>query len=312
MRKEQLRVQRGCCAGSGDKDARAVRQQGVNSSRSHAFYVISLAMPSILSSSAPPLPIAQCLDAALGLFRASLLTCLPYGVLTVLVSQLPQLYGHLQAPAAGWWATYLISGVLGAMFFNATLLRLAAVAGDIPAQPDARRELRVALKRVPAFIGLLLLLAAASAVLEAPALLVPSGARAWVAGVGFLGVNYLGAMLSCAWVELVLEGRGVLESVAKSIELVRGNALRVVAACAVGALMLFVLAVVAGVIIALIVPLVGGDDLALITAIAEDVMVACAALAVPFVAALLLTLRRQLEALHGATLAGGAAACAPE
>jgi hypothetical protein len=276
-------------------------------------------MPSSLSSSAAPLPVAQCLDAALGVFRASLLTCLPYGVLTVLASQLPQLYAHLRAPALlqtpGWWAVYLMGGVLGALFLNATLLRLAAVAGSVPAGTDARRELAAAAARVPAFIGLILLFAAAGALLEAPVLLVPRIARAWVALVGGLGILYLGVMLSCAWTGLVLQGCGPLQSIVRSIELVWGNAWRVLAVCLVGAAMLLVLAVVAGVLIALAVPLVAGDDLALITSITADVMVACTAVAVPFVAALLFALDRQLTALRNPPEAADgvpSAASAPE
>lgn len=264
-------------------------------------------MPSV-SSSAQPLPVAQCLDAALGLFRAALLTCLPYGVLTVLSSWLPQIYSHLSAApplkSLGWWMVNIASGLLTATFLNAALLRLAAVAqaraSRTPLVPDTGKELRTALSRVPAFIGLILLFAAAGVVLAAPSLLVPREARAWVIGVAALGLAYLGAMLSCAWVDLVLNGRSLMQSINHSITLVHGNALRVLAAGAVGALMLMVLAVVASVVIFLVVPLIGGDDLALITSITADVLVACTAVAVPFVAALLVTVSGHLRALHPA------------
>jgi len=275
-------------------------------------------MPSVLSSSAPPLPVAQCLDAALGLFRAALLTCLPYGVLTVLSSQLPQIYRHLSVAAPlqspVWWLANIAGGVLGATFLNATLLRLAAVAGARasrgPLVPDTAKELRTALARVPAFMGLIVLFAAAGAVLAAPALLVPRDGRVWVLGVAGLGLTYLAVMLSCAWVDLVLNGRSLLQSIAHSISLVHGNALRVLAAGAVGLLMLMVLAVVASVVIALVVPLVGGDDLALITSITADVMVACIAVAVPFLAALLFTVSTYLHALHPSPAASGGARAA--
>lgn len=263
-------------------------------------------MPSVLTSSARSLPVAQCLDAALGLFRAALVTCLPYGVLTVLSSQLPQIYHRLSAAAPlqspGWWLVNIASGLLTATFLNATLLRLAAVAQArarrAPLVANAAAELRTALARVPAFIGLILVLSACGAVLALPALWVPREARAWVLGVAGLGLTYLSVMLSCAWVDLVLNGRSLLESIAHSISLVRGNAWRVLAACVVGALMLMVLAVVVGVLVSMVVPLVGGDDLALVTSITADVLVAYIAVAVPFLAALLLTLSGHLRALH--------------
>jgi hypothetical protein len=268
-------------------------------------------MPSLLSPAVQRLPVAPCLDAAIGLFRAALLTCLPYGVLFALTSQLPQIYGHLHGPAPGWWVIYLASGVLSTLFLNAILLRLAAVAGEPGPPPQIRRELPAALARVPACIGLIAVMAAASTVLVAAAFLVPAAGRAWVAGVGLLGAIYLGAMLSCAWVELVLEGRGLPQSIHRSLELVRGNAWRVVAAGLIGALILLVLALVAAVFMDLIVHLVGSDDVALISSVFADVLVACTAVAAPFVAALLFTLHRQLAGLQRATPAA-AAASAPE
>jgi hypothetical protein len=96
----------------------------------------------------------------------------------------------------------------------------------------------------------------------------------------------------------VLNGRSLLQSIAHSISLVHGNALRVLAAGTVGVLMLVVLAAVASVVIALVVPLLLGDDLALITSITADVMVAYLAVAVPFLAALLFTLSGHLRALR--------------
>jgi hypothetical protein len=107
-------------------------------------------------------------------------------------------------------------------------------------------------------------------------------------------------LLALAWVSVVLEGRSALGGVVRAAARVHGNALRVAAACAVGALMLLTLAMMASVLIALVVPLVGGQDLALITAITANVMVACVAVAVPFAAALLYTLFTQLQALHEA------------
>jgi hypothetical protein len=249
-----------------------------------------------------PLPVAQVLDSALRVFRACVIQCLPYGVLVVIAAHLPQLYnvltgagsGSLTARPAGWWAVSLVSALVGVTFWNATLLRLDAVVAGRPA--GVRQELKMAASRAPWVLLLILVLVLASAILALLALPLPVRARPWGFMVTAVAVIYLGVMVSCSWVSVVLQGHGVLQSLTTSVHLVRGNWWRVAAVYSVGAVMLVVLAALGSVLVAIVVPLIGRDDLALISAASEDTVVALCAVAVPFWAALPFTLSEELRA----------------
>lgn len=249
-----------------------------------------------------PLCVAQALDSAVRVFRACLWPCLPYGVLAVIAAHLPNLYNVLGGPTArsltakpaGWWALYLVSAVLTATLLNATLLRVQAVASRRRA--GLRRELRGAIARMPTVLLLILLLSLATALLALPALLLPLAVRPWgLLMMSGLAAIYLGVTLSCAWVGIVLHGQSLPRSVTASVRLVRGNWWRVAAVYLVGGVMLVVFATIGGVLVGLVVPLVGRNDLALISSASEDVVIALAALAVPFWTALSFTLTEQLR-----------------
>jgi hypothetical protein len=263
-------------------------------------------MSSVLSPPSHPLPVAPVLDAALRLFRAALLRCLPYGALTVIASQLPHLYNLVNGLAGrpfagaplGWWAVNIVSALLEATFWNAILLRMDSVAAGRPVRIAA--ELGAAGRRAPAVILLILVLATFSAVLAAPALLLPAALRPSGIALAAIAVIYLLITLSCSWVSLVLDNRGVLQSLADSVQLVRGNWWRVAVVLCVGLVMLVVLAALGSVLVVVVVPLVGGDDIAVITSTSVDVVVALAALAIPFCVALLFTLTSELKACREA------------
>lgn len=261
-----------------------------------------------------PLPIAPTLDAALGLFRGSVLSCLPYGVLTTLASQLPALcnrvFGATSLLSPGWWIANIAGGLLMAAFWNAILLRQKALTDRAPHGPGARPLLQRAFSRVSALITPLLLLAGLGVLLLGPAWLLPAALRPWVLGIGGLLLLAAGAHLSNAWVLGVLEALTPWQACLRSVQLVRGQTVRVLATCLVGALMLLVLAVLVGVVVALLVPLVLGDDLALITSLTADVLVACTALAMPFMSAVLFTVCRQLQGLQAGRPLEGAPAVA--
>lgn len=262
----------------------------------------------------PPLSVARSLDAALRIFRASLLRCLPYGVLTVLAGHLPNLYNlvsphvarSLMARPIGWWALNILSAILLATLWNATLLRLAAAAAGRRTAPAY--ELLEALRRAPAVLGLVLVIVLVGCILGLPVLLLPVASRPWAFLVAACAVTYLCVTLSYAWVAVVVGHQTVLQSMASSMQLVRGNWWRIAAVYGVGAAMLLVLGALASVLVAVVVPLVGRDDLALISTTSEDVVVALLAAAIPFCTALPYTLFEELSARQGV----GALAAAPE
>jgi len=259
-------------------------------------------MSAVLHTPWQPLSVAQTLDAALRLFRAALLRCLPYGVLTVIAAHLPYLYnlvgGFAARPfisrPAGWWALNILGALLQTILWNATLLRLEAVAAGRRA--GMGEELSAALRRAPAVLLLILVLLLASALLTLPALLLPALVRPMGFVVAGIAVAYLWVRLSCSWPAVVLHNKGVLPSLTWSIQLVRGNCLRVAAVYCVGVVMLIVLAALGAVLVGVIVPLVARDDIALITSISVDVVVALGAVFVPFCSALSFKLFEELRA----------------
>lgn len=247
------------------------------------------------------LPVAQSLDSAVRIFRASLVRCLPYGVLAVIAAHLPSLYNLVSPPQpgslitrpAGWWVLNIVSALLLATFWNATLLRLAAVAQG---RRSTARELIQAFRRAPPVLLLILVIGVTGGVLALPTLLLPAATRPWALAVAACAVTYLCVTLSCAWVDIVLGNQPVLRSMACSVQLVRGNWWRIATVYGVGAAMLLVLAVLVSVLVAVVVPLVGRDDLALISATSEDVVVALSAAAIPFFTALPFTMFEGLRA----------------
>jgi hypothetical protein len=248
------------------------------------------------------LPVAQVLDSALRVFRACLIQCLPYGVLVVIAAHLPQLYnlltgavrGSLTARPAGWWAVSLVSALLAAIFWNATLLRIDAVVSGRRA--GAVGELKTAALRAPRVLLVILLLVMMSVILALPVLQLPVMLRPWSLAVTAIAVIYLVVIVSCSWVGVVLHKQGVLQSLTTSVHLVRGNWWRVAAVYTVGAVMLVVFAALGSVLVAIVVPLIGRDDLALISSVSEDAVVALCAVAVPFWTALPFTLFEALRA----------------
>lgn len=312
VREEQLRIEAsaGRVCRLPAQAGQSFGEQGVNSVRVHAGNI----WPMSIALNPPPLSVARSLDAALRIFRASLLRCLPYGVLTVLAGHLPNLYNlvsphvarSLMARPIGWWALNILSAILLATLWNATLLRLAAAAAGRRTAPAY--ELLEALRRAPAVLGLVLVIVLVGCILGLPVLLLPVASRPWAFLVAACAVTYLCVTLSYAWVAVVVGHQTVLQSMASSIQLVRGNWWRIAAVYGVGAAMLLVLGALASVLVAVVVPLVGRDDLALISTTSEDVVVALLAAAIPFCTALPYTLFEELSARQGV----GALAAAPE
>lgn len=270
--------------------------------------------------SARPQSIAEVLDSAFRVFRATLLRCLPYGALAVVAGQLPNIYDiaagrplrRFGAADPVWWALYVIGALLALALWNATALRqYGMVTGAAELTPGA--ELGRGLRRAPAVAWLLILSLVGMGVFLLPALALPPAYRVWALIVLAIPASYVGVALSCSWTALLFAGTGVLRSMAYSFRLVSGNWWRLSTIYSVGIVMLLVFYVLSGVLaMAVVVPFAGAADLAVLTAVSAVIVVALGAVGTPFYSALALVvfgdLRARREALELDRQVAGAAA----
>lgn len=241
-----------------------------------------------------PLAVAEALDLAFQIFKATVVRCIPYGILAVTFEQLPNIYdlgsGVAARPPFGggrpiWMMLFVVGTLLALMTWSALLLRQRAIIEHTPTTFKA--ELIETLRRLPAFIvatGLFLL-----AVIGPLALLLLAAPphHSWVRVPFFVLAVYLAILLSCTWPGVMLTGRGPWSALSQSVRLVWGHWWRVLGVYVVGAAAVFVLAVLVGILIALVVPTLVADVpvmMAMFTVLAN----AMVAVVAPFVGALLL------------------------
>lgn len=226
-----------------------------------------------------PRSIGEVLDAGFRIFNVSWVRCLPYGVLAMLGGQLANLYDIVTGRPLGrfgdgdpvWWVLYAIGAIFTLGVWNALMVRQSAIAAGQPT--SVRQEARIALKRLPVVVALLILwlvaIAVGLAVLVIPGL-------------------YLSVALVFAWPALVLQEMSVGEAMRYSLRLSRRNWWRVTFIFTVALAVLFVFCAV-GLVFALIAaPVAGSADVAVVTAISTTVLAAMGAFAEPFLCALLL------------------------
>lgn len=250
-----------------------------------------------------PQSIGQVLDATFRIFQASLLKCLPHGVLSMIAGQLPNIYFlAINRPfhdfGGGdplWWALYALGTLLGLFIWSAMLHRQRNIASQ--QATNARSELGEALRRMPAVVGLFILSLALLAV-GAVALLLPG--------------LYLMVGLSLSWLILLVERRGPVASVRRSLHLVKGSWWRSATVLTVAMMAALVFYIVAFLVLGAVLPILGANDLAMLTAASVIVLVALGAVGAPFLGAVLFALHGDLRLRReGTDLAGRLAGAAP-
>jgi len=247
-------------------------------------------MPQALYPPASPQPIGQVLDSAFRIFQVSLPKCLPHGMLSMIAGQLPNIYylaaGKPMLPFGGgdpvWWVLYCAGTLTALVLWSAMLLRQRSIVTGRPT--DARAEVREALQRVPALVGMTLLFI----------LMVTAGFIALV-----VPGLYLAIALSLAWPAVMLERRGPLSGMRYSLQLVRGSWWRTSVVLTVALIVALVFYIVVFVALALALPLVGANDFAMFTAASVVVLIALGAVGVPFYGAVLLALYGDLKLRTG-------------
>ena len=248
-------------------------------------------MPQRLYPPARPQSTGAILDAAFQIFAASLLRVLPYGILLALAARLGDLYNLATGRAIGrrashdlrWWLVYLVSVIVQLLLWAALLQRQRAVAqGE---RSLMRTELALALQRLPALLGMavLILLAVAGGTL---CLILP-------------GV-YLAVAFLMAQPALVLEGRGPIEAMKFSMQLVRGSWWRTLLIFVVAIVILFVFYTLALVILGILYQFTRRADIAIVGAAAVVVISALSVFSFPFIGATTLAVFGDLQVRHAA------------
>lgn len=250
-----------------------------------------------------PLMTGEVLDAAFRLFRASLLRCLPYSGLAVLVLELPTLYDALLTSDAGGGTSFAIPhfrvvGYLTVLALSVALLgvitlRLYAVSRGV--RPRFRLELKSALRRWPTSV------IATVAALGFPMLLYTVGSlvnpmfpNVVLFIVGFPLIVPM-ALLAVALPAFWCDGLGPFAAIAMAFRISRRRLWRMIGAILATACLVIVFYVLAAIAVGLMAPLMGRADLFLLATMRSLVSLVIGAVGVPFVLAMLVVAYEDLK-----------------
>jgi hypothetical protein len=275
-------------------------------------------MSSVLYPPGRPLAIAEVLDLAVQIFKASMVRCIPYGILAVAFEQLPNIHdlgrGVVRQPFGGgrpiWLVLFVVGTLLALMTWSALLLRQRAIIEHTPTTFKA--ELTETLRRLPSFVVATVLFFVATGAPLAVLLAVTPPYHPWLRIPLIASGVYVAILLSSTWPAVMLGRHGPWGALRQSVRLVWGNWWRVAAVYGVGAVAVFVLAILVGILIALVVPALV-EDIPVMMAVFTVLGNATIAIVAPFVGALLLAVFGELRARkEGADLEQRIAALAVE
>ena len=257
-------------------------------------------MSSVLYPPGRPLAIAEVLDLAVQIFKATVVRCIPYGILAVAFQQLPNIHdlgsGIVRQPFGGgrpiWLVLFALGTLLALMTWSALLLRQRAIIEHTPT--GFKAELAETLRRLPSFVLATVLVFAAIGAPLSLLLVFPASDHWWVRIPLIALALYLAILLSSTWPAVMLTRQGPLGAMRHSVRLVWGNWWRVVVVYGVGAVAVFVLAILVSILIALVVPTLV-DDIPVMMAVFTVLANAMIAIVAPFVGALLLAVFGELR-----------------
>jgi|SRR5579862_557562 len=254
------------------------------------------------------LSVGEVLDLTFHIYRVTVIRCLLLAGFGVIVGQLANFYNVFthRTPLAGtpaWdqlvaqmrdptmWGLYVIGAVLTAIFYAAVLLRQSAIISD----GAVGSEVGTALRRLPALIGLGILIGLCALLCVLPTLITSGAARALLALVALVALCYGSVAVSCSPTVLLIEDKGPAASLARSGRLTTGNFWRLSVIYTVALIVLLVLYLVSAAVAGFLAGVLGRGDLAMVTAFAEVVGVALGALVTPFYGALALAVLADLK-----------------
>jgi len=265
------------------------------------------------------LSVGEVLDLTFRIYRATFVKCLAFATCGVIAGQLPGIYlvlkgaslPHARSAAgmAGMMAAtqnpvfdslYIVGAVLTVIFYAAVTLRQYAIITDA----EVGGELSAALRRLPALIGLLLLVGLAFVACVVPALVTGGALRLLLVVAAVVLLSYGVVAVSCAQTILLVEGAGPAASLARSWRLTTGNFWRLSLIYTVALFILIALYLVTASVAGFLAGVLGRGDVAMVTAFFEVIAIILGALATPFYGALLLAVLADLKVRkEGADLA---------
>jgi hypothetical protein len=254
------------------------------------------------------LSVGEVLDLSFRIYRVTLVKCLLLAGFGVIVGQLANFYNVFthRTPLAGtptWdqlvaqmrdptmWGLYVIGGVLTALFYAAVLLRQRAIISD----GSVSGEVAAAVRRLPALIGLGILILLCALLCVLPAMVTAGAVRVLLSLAALVALSYGFVAVSCSQTVLLVEDKGPAASLARSWRLTTGNFWRLSVIYTVALIILMVLYAVSAAVAGFLAGVLGRGDLAMVTAFAEVVGVALGALATPFYGALALAVLADLK-----------------
>ena len=254
------------------------------------------------------LSVGEVLDLSFRIYRVTVVKCLVFAGFGVIAGQLANVYNVFSRHAplsrlATWdqvvaqmrdptlWVLYLVGAVLTLVFYAAVLLRQRAIISDDP----VGGELAAAVRRLPALIGLGILILLCALLCALPALLTAGAARGLLVLAAVIALCYGLVAISCSQTVLLVEGSGPAVSLARSWRLTTGGFWRLSLIYTVAVIVMGVLYAVSAALAGFLAGVLGRGDVAMVTAFVEVVGVALGAFATPFYGALQLAVLADLK-----------------
>jgi hypothetical protein len=264
-----------------------------------------------------PLSAGEVLDLSFRIYRATLVKCLSFATCGVIASQLASIYtltkgrplAHsptgveallAQARDPTLDGLYIVGAVLSVIFYAAVLLRQRAMI----AESAGGNELSAALRRAPALIALMILIALGCVACLLPAWAAGGGLRLVLILAGVIALSCALLAVSCAPTILLLDDAGPVISLARSWQLTSGSFWRLSIIYTVALFVVLALSGVIAAVAAFMAGVLAHGDVVMFAAFAEVIAVLLGTLSTPFYCAVALAVLADLKVRkEGADLA---------
>jgi hypothetical protein len=257
------------------------------------------------------------LDLSFRIYRVTLVRCLLYATCGVIAGQLAGIYALLKGRtlargegAVEGMLAQLRDSTFVSLYVGGLLLTLIAYAAVVLRQyalitdGNAGSELGAALRRTPALIGLIVLVALGVVACFLPAGVTGGALRVLLIIAAVALLCYALVAISCAQTILLVEGAGPVASLARSWRLTSGSFWRLSLIYTVALIVLLALYAVIAAVAGFLAALFAHGDVAMVTAFAQVIGIILGALATPFYGALALAVLADLKVRkEGADLA---------
>ena len=263
------------------------------------------------------LSVGEVLDLSFRIYRVTLVRCLLYATCGVIAGQLAGIYALLkgrtlvrgegavegmlaQLRDSTFESLYVFGLLLTLIAYAAVVLRQYAIITD----GSTGSELGAALRRTPALIGLIVLVALGVIACFLPAGVTGGALRVLLLIAAVVVLCYALVAISCAQTILLVDGAGPAASLARSWRLTSGSFWRLSIIYTVALIVLLALYAVIAAVAGFLAALFAHGDVAMVTAFAQVIGIILGALATPFYGALALAVLADLKVRkEGADLA---------